>query len=420
MISFIITALKIVFLLGFLILIHEAGHFFVAKLCKVKVNEFAIGFGPTIWKKQSKETKYALRLIPLGGFVNMEGEEERSDAEGSFSTKSIPKRIAIVVAGGAVNIVFGLIVYYIIAVSTTQYISNIVDENHNFDNNQIAYFQPGDEILKVNGKKIHSKTDIDKYMEQVTQESVSVTIKRDNQIQNLNIKPLEENYSYVGIYFDSAEQSSTEVVAIYPGSPSDIAGLETGDVILKVNEQDIQNDPYKVVNELNENKNEIIPILVDRKGEQLIIEVTPEFVTRYYLGVTLKEASNDILTKMYYAFWDTGEFSVSIIENLQMLFTGKVSTDQLMGPIGISDVVADTNSFADYMYILALISLSLGVTNLLPFPPLDGGKVVILIIEGIRKKPLKENIEIGIQMTGFAILILLSIYVAYNDILRIF
>ena len=104
MIAFLINAIKIIFLLGFLILIHETGHFIVAKLCKVRVNEFAIGFGPTIWNKQGKETKYALRLIPLGGFVSMEGEEEHSEKEGSFSKASIPRRIAIVAAGGLVNI----------------------------------------------------------------------------------------------------------------------------------------------------------------------------------------------------------------------------------------------------------------------------------------------------------------------------
>lgn len=99
MFTFFINAIKIIFLLGLLVFIHEGGHFIVAKLCKVKVNEFALGFGPTIWKKQGKETKYALRLIPLGGFVSMEGEEERSDKEGSFSKASIPRRIAIVLAG---------------------------------------------------------------------------------------------------------------------------------------------------------------------------------------------------------------------------------------------------------------------------------------------------------------------------------
>ena len=109
MLTFLITVFKIIFILGFLVLIHEGGHFLVARLCKIRVNEFAIGFGPTIWKKQGKETKYAIRLIPLGGFVNMEGEEERSEEEGSFSMASIPKRIAVVAAGGLVNIIFALI-----------------------------------------------------------------------------------------------------------------------------------------------------------------------------------------------------------------------------------------------------------------------------------------------------------------------
>ena len=127
MIGFVISAIKIIFLLGFLIFIHEGGHFLIAKLCKVKVNEFAIGFGPTIWKRQGKETKYALRLIPLGGFVSMEGEEEASDAEGSFSKASIPKRIAIVVAGATVNIIFGLVIYFVLMASTGVYVSNVVD-----------------------------------------------------------------------------------------------------------------------------------------------------------------------------------------------------------------------------------------------------------------------------------------------------
>ena len=110
----ILNAIKIIFLLGFLVFIHEGGHFLVAKLCKVKVNEFAIGFGKILWQKQGKETKYSLRMIPLGGFCNMEGEEEESDAPGSFSKASVWKRIAIVLAGATVNIVFGILVYFIL------------------------------------------------------------------------------------------------------------------------------------------------------------------------------------------------------------------------------------------------------------------------------------------------------------------
>lgn len=244
MIVFLINALKIIIMLGFLVLIHEGGHFLVAKFFKIKVNEFAIGFGPTIFTKEKGETKYALRLIPLGGFVNMEGEEERSDKEGSFSMASIPKRIAIVAAGGLVNILFGIFIYYIIASIST---SNI----------------------------------------------------------------------YQGLVY-------------------------------------------------------------------------------------------------------TKDFIGSILESIIMLFIGKVSTDQMVGIVGISDIVVSTNGIMQYLYIMAVISVSLGITNLLPFPPLDGGKILIYLIEWVRRKPLKEETELKIQTWGFAILITLAIYVTYNDIIRIF
>lgn len=239
---FLLNAIKIIFLLGFLVFIHESGHFFVAKLCKVRVNEFAIGFGPTIWSKQGKVTKYALRLIPLGGFVSMEGEDERSTKEGSFSEASIIKRIAIVMAGGLVNIIFAIIVFWCLS-------------------------------------------------------------------------------------------------ACYIGPKN--------------------------------------------------------------------------------AFYNAGYFIKIMFEGIIQLFTGKAKLDQMMGPVGISSVVSQTSDFADFIYILSVISLSLGVTNLMPFPPLDGGKVVLLIIEAIIKKPLNQKVEVLIQSIGFCLLITLSIFVTFNDIVRL-
>ena len=128
MLGILINILKIAFLLGFIILIHECGHFFVARWCKVKVKEFAIGFGPKIWQRQGKYTKYTLRLIPLGGFTNMLGEEERSEEEGSFNKAGIVKRTLILLAGGTVNIVFGLIVYFVLVSSFGNYVSTTVND----------------------------------------------------------------------------------------------------------------------------------------------------------------------------------------------------------------------------------------------------------------------------------------------------
>ncbi len=421
MISFLITALKVIILLGFLIFIHEGGHFLVAKLCKVKVNEFAIGFGPTIWKKTKGETKYALRLIPLGGFVSMEGEEERSEKQGSFSKASIPKRIAIVLAGGSVNIIFGLLVYFILVSSSGNFVSQVVEDVEKDYGAEISGIMPNDEIIKINGKRIRNRKDITEEMDKSNGKDVSVTVKRNGEIMEFTVTPTTIENRDTGIYLGtSGDEITTKIVAVYPGSPAEKEGIQVNDVILKVDGKDVESDPYKVVSFIDESKNEKCIFTIKRDDEIMDIEIIPNIVNTYLLGIQFKQADNNFVNNVYYGFWDTIDFSVSIIDNLKMLFTGNVNTNQLMGPIGISGIVAETSGFSDFIYIVALISLSLGVTNLLPFPPLDGGKVVIYIIEAIRRKPINENVEASIQMAGFAILIGLSIYVTYNDILRIF
>lgn len=256
MISIIINAIKIIFLLGFLVIIHEGGHFLVAKMCKVKVNEFSIGFGKAIWKKQGKETLYSIRMIPLGGFVQMEGESVDSNDERAFANVSIPKRIAIVSAGAIVNILFGIIAYFVLI-------------------------------------------------------------------------------STVGLQFA---------------------------------------DPAK----------------------------------------------DTILNRIYYGGINTGEFIVSIFDSIKMLFTNGVSVEQMTGPVGISQIVVQASGFANYIYILAVISVSLGVTNLLPIPALDGGKIILLIVEAIRRKKITLETEAKITLIGFSLLIALSLYVTYHDIIRVF
>lgn len=168
------------------------------------------------------------------------------------------------------------------------------------------------------------------------------------------------------------------------------------------------------------NGNEI-EVIVERNGEEKTFTFKPmEENGQYYMGVYLKMAENNFSNNVYYALLETGDFAFSIVDNLKLLFTGNVSINQMMGPVGIGEVVAETNGFADFIYILALVSISLGFTNLLPFPPLDGGKVVLLLIEAVRRKPLKEKTELTIQSVGFMLLIALAIVVTYNDILRIF
>lgn len=205
------------------------------------------------------------------------------------------------------------------------------------------------------------------------------------------------------------------------GYGAEASGIQVGDELISANNQKLhlKTDLNKIVNKSEGNE---ITFEIKRDNEYITIDVIPSKTENgtYLIGVNLKQAEKTLSNDLYYGFWNTVNFSGSIINNLKELLTGGVKTDQLMGPIGISTVVSKTQGIVDFVYILALISLSLGVTNLLPFPPLDGGKILLLIIEAIRRKKLSTEIELNIQAAGFMLMILLSVYVAYNDILRIF
>ena len=416
MISFLIAAIKIIILLGFLILIHEAGHFTVAKLCKVKVNEFAIGFGPVIWKKQGKETKYALRLIPLGGFVSMEGEDERSEDDRSFSKASIPKRMLIVVAGATVNILFAIIVYFTLITTSGTYISNeITSTVEGYAAEQIG-LQSGDIIVEINNEKVNSQKDINEMVSNSNGKELNIKVERNGEILEFNTKPTDVSVKSTGIYLNE----NAKIVTTEKGSSSEKAGIQANDKLIKVNNIEINGDTQKAIQAINEKGLNTMVLTVERNGEQLEIELTPDYYSTYYLGVNLEQAPDTLWNRCVNGGMQTVEFLSSIGDSVKQLFTGQVGVDQMMGPVGISEVIAKTDGIREFFQMMALISLSLGITNLLPIPALDGGKLLILLIEGIRRKPLKQETEINIQLLGFSILIALSLYVSYNDILRIF
>ncbi len=324
-------------------------------------------------------------------------------------------------AGGLVNIIFGLLVYFILVSSTGNYITTTIDSVIPEYAAEQADINQGDKILKINEKKVRLRSDIDEKIQNSNGEEITLTIKRKNEIKEIKLIPNVEETKSIGIYLGVQDEDiSGEIKNIYQNSPAEKAGIQAGDKIVSVNGENTEGDSYKIVNLISQSKTDEISIQVERNGETKTFNVKPEIQKAYKIGVTFKLAENNFINNIYYGFWDTTNFSLSIVDNLKMMFTGKVSADQLMGPIGISEVVSKTQGIVEFVYMLALISLSLGVTNLLPFPPLDGGKIVILLIEAIRKKPIKENTEIAIQMAGFCLLIGLSIYVTYNDILRIF
>ena len=346
----------------------------------------------------------------------MEGEDKASEDDKSFSKASIPKRIAICAAGAIVNILFAVVVYFIVLATSGVYISNVVDSTIPGYAAEQAGIQSGDVIVELKGEKVNNKYDLDDIMQNATGEEIFVKVERNGETLEFNIEPTEVQSKVTGMYLDD----KCQVIMVEKGSSSEKQGIQANDVITKINNVDTNRDTNKIIEVLQQKGLGTILLTIQRGNEEINIEFTPDYVSTYYLGVNMKMAPDTFLNRCYYGLVETKTFVFSIVDNVKQLFTGNVGIDQMTGPIGIGEMVSQTNGFREFIYLMALISISLGVTNLLPIPALDGGKILILIIEAIRKKPMKPENEINIQLLGFSILIALSIYVSYNDILRLF
>ena len=313
------------------------------------------------------------------------------------------------------NIIFAVVVYFIVLATSGVYISNVVDSTIPEYAAEQAGIQSGDTIVELNGEKVDNKYDLDDIMENATGEDILVKVERNGETLEFNIKPTEIQSKVTGMYLDD----KCQVIMVEKGSSSEKQGIQANDVITKINNVETNGDTNKIIEALQQDETETISLTIQRGNGEINIEFTPDYVSTYYLGVNMKMAPDTFLNRCYYGVIETKNFIFSIVDNVKQLFTGNVGIDQMTGPIGIGEMVSQTNGFREFIHLMALISISLGVTNLLPIPALDGGKILILIIEAIRRKPMKPENEINIQLLGFSILIALAIYVSYNDILRL-
>ena len=339
--SLFITILASVLVFGSVIFIHELGHFATAKLCGIKVNEFALGMGPALLRFERGETTYALRLLPIGGFVSMEGEDEESDDERSFSKAKVWKRFLVVAAGAVMNMVLGFLVLVILVSRQSAITSRTVSVFSENASTQASGLQVGDEILAVNGRRCFIADDVVYELVRTQNGTADLTVLRDGE------KVLLE------------------------------------DVVFTTEETEA--------------------------GTSLIIDFKVLPVEKTLPNV-LKEAG----------LW-TCSLSRMIFLSLIDLVTGRVAINNLSGPVGIVTVISEAASIGwePILLILAMITINLGIFNLIPFPALDGGKLFLLLVEGIRRKALPEKYEIVINLAGFAALMLLMLFVTYNDIARL-
>lgn len=326
----------LVFLL--VVMLHELGHFTVAKLSGIKVNEFSIGMGPKIYQKEKGETFYSLRILPVGGYVAMEGEEENSHDPRAFNNVNIFKRMAVVLAGAFMNFVLAFLAFTII-------------------------------------------------------------------------------FSIVGY-------GSNEIDKVIENSPAMTSGLKTGDKIIKINGSRIR-DIYDINSVISKNNDKEMNFFIDRKGELLKFSIKPQFSEEnkmYLIGITSK-IDHSFLKSISLGADRTLQMSKMIIQSIKMMFSGSFKMEYLSGPVGVVQLIGSESSkgFLNFLQILGLISVNLGVFNLLPIPALDGGKFLFLLIEAIMGKPINEKIEQGLSLIGISLLFSLMIYVTiFNDIGRLF
>ena len=336
------TIIAAIILFGLIVFIHELGHFLFAKRAGVTIHEFAIGMGPKLFSTEKGGTKYSLRLLPIGGYVSMEGEDGESKDPNSFGQKSILQRASVLFAGPFFNLVFAAILLipvfmYMGSPSDSNELGQVIEDKPAY----VAGLRTNDKIIEINGNKTNTWDDIVQNLHGSDGKEVQLKIDRNGEVKTLNIKP-EKN------------EQGNYAIGIAP---------------------------------------------VYEKG---------------------------IITSIKNAFTTTIDMIKQMIMFVGQLITGTVpggAENAVAGPIGVIGIVSDAAKMGlpNLMYIASVISLNLGVLNLLPIPALDGGRLVMLAIEGIRGgKKLDPNKEATIHMIGFALLMGLMVFVTFKDITRLF
>lgn len=415
MLGFILVVVKLLIILGIVATIHEFGHFLFSKMFKVGVNEFSIGFGPKIVQKKFGETMYSLRCIPLGGYCAIEGEEGTSDKENSLQNKNLIQKVLILLMGAGFNAILAAIIFFFISFTSQTYTTKI----ESISSDSILYqagIQSGDTINSINGKKVRTLSEVLNFdVSDIKDGKIEVEYTRDNVLNKVTIENAVKKIGYLGITFNASGDSSNVIDMVASGGKAFDAGLKAGDKIVSI--ASVPTDTSKeVVGEIIKYPNQEIEIVISRKGEEITKTVVPESKNSLSLGITSTIVEK---TNLYYAFVNMGDKFKSIIGSYVDLFTGKVGIKDMSGIVGIGEIVSKSNGFLEFINLLGIISLAVGVANILPFPPLDGGKIVIVVIESIVRRKLSEKAEAIISYIGFGLLIALTIFVTYRDIIRI-
>jgi regulator of sigma E protease len=451
--TFFSTALAFVVTLGLLIVFHEFGHYLMARWCGVKVLRFSIGFGqPLLSKRWGKDqTEWVIAAFPLGGYVKMLDEREGSVAPQelpqAFNRKPVAHRFAIVAAGPAANFLLAILLYWLLFMLGVAAIKPVIGTVPPATPAAFAGFERGETITKIGGEPVTTLQDARwLLLSHVVDQSSPVTVETINPLGHVNVRQVDvtdiqpddldgDFLKKIGLTIYQPDMEPI-IAQVTPESAGSRAGLRAGDKILEVNRKQIALWE-ELVQEIRANPGTLLRLRIQRNSETVSIEAIPDTATegsekvgKLGIGPKIDQAEFEKLmveisyapgTAMVRAISKTWETSVFTLQMLGKMLAGQVSWKNVSGPITIADYAGKSAQMgvAPYLGFLALISISLGVLNLLPIPVLDGGHLMYYVIEIIKGSPLSaKTAEIG-QQVGMVLLFALMAFAIYNDVVRL-
>ena len=452
-----------ILVLSIIVIVHEFGHFIIAKANGITVVEFSIGFGPKLIHFRKGETDYCIKDILFGGACTMLGDEflEMSviqseedndeeltdeekeakkrklaiengyDMEKSFASKSVWARIAVIAAGPVFNFLLAFVCAVVI-VGSLGYDPCDIDVIKDNSPATEAGLQEGDVITKVNGHKVTSSRDLYVYKAYNADKTLNITFTRDGEKKmTTTVTPqhIKQQKYQVGIMMNE----NCLISSVTKDSPAEKAGLKANDVIKAVNGTAMENSS-SVTEAITSSGGSSVTFTVARDGKNVDVTVEPKMVEveSYDTGFVVygDRVKTSPIGTLKYSVKEVGYSVKTVIQSLGMLFTGKIGFDSLLGPVGtvstMSEIVEESKAdgafyvFLNLMNLAALISANLGVMNLLPIQALDGGRLVFLIIEALRGKPVKREHEVIVNFIGMILLVILMVVVLFKDIMALF
>ncbi len=423
------TLIYFLIVLGILVFVHEFGHFIMAKMAGVRVEKFSLGMGPKLIGYKKGDTEYVISALPLGGYVKMAGEnpdEEPTGAADEFQSKTVWQRVKIAATGPLTNIVLAFIVMPLVFMIGT-YAEGPAKVGYVEKGSpaEKAGFRAGDVIEEVNGRTISSWTKALSLIAVNPDTDVMVNLDRQGEKKTLTLRPAIATELKIGMS-GLVPDMPAEVGRLRPGLPAEKAGLKVHDKIIAIDGKTVYHwNQFSTL--VKESTGKPLRLNIEREGKRIEKSVTPVMDSgRYVIGV---EPFVKLVFKKY-GFFESVQLgfqkTIEAIDltfiTLKKLLSFGLSIKTLGGPVMIAQMSgqAAAMGLSAFLGLLAMISISLGILNLLPIPVLDGGMILFLVIEAIRKKPLSRRTMEVAQSIGAAVLITLIAVVSYNDIMRAF